>query len=61
LTQRWLRRLLGGLGGRAGKNLGLNGLSVPEIWLFEVGVDGGGGKQSCGPGVMFLKLFLLAV
>jgi hypothetical protein len=40
--QHWLRRLLGGLGGRAGKKLGLNGLSVPEIWRFEVGVDGGG-------------------
>ncbi len=22
------------------KNLGFNGLSVPEIWSFEVGVDG---------------------
>ncbi len=38
LTQCRLRRLLGGLGGRAGKHLGLNGLSVPEIWHFEVGV-----------------------
>jgi hypothetical protein len=40
------RRLLGGAIGKCFKILGLNRLSVPEVWHFEVGVDGGGGEQS---------------